>query len=502
MLNSVDKFLKKNGPSLSSEVTEFLIQKENISSAAARQRVSRSGGNVLRLDLSFPRRAKFLFLTEQAGTEIYWSRLEEALLKSKSAYGFAISALRARDGIMPSFHFEIACGSPVQQKKHLSANMVLQRLIRTNLLKETYVEGVGQCVYLGIHSNHFETLIPRLKARLLAEELILRGLYGWLRKLGFASYNQLKARAEGKNPIVSTTAWDLAGPSYLSPLVSFNNDSNSPNPGFVICDILLGHEVSEKDIQPFIQKLNALRSLRKVGKQLCFFVADSFSESAFKQLKAMGISPATTSVIFDNDIGKGLNELISLLSKVATDAISPEKVDTIFKTLGKVEGASNRLRGTLFEYMIAETMRSLNGSDVTLNRLCKTMNGVKEADVISVNHRDIRFIEGKGYNRNKRVTLEEVEYWLTQQIPVFRAFCLAHPDDWSRRNLTFEFWTTGEFTPEALERLTTAQQLTKKYSIEFLDAQKVTDVIKQTKATSLIKTFGDHFVHEPMIFAN
>ncbi len=110
MKNLVVQYLKSNDPSLSSEISEYLINKYGLSPTTARQRVSRGSKEVLRLNLNFPRRARFLFLSEQAGSQQYWWRLENALLTSNSAYGYAISALNARGGVMPKTHFEISCG--------------------------------------------------------------------------------------------------------------------------------------------------------------------------------------------------------------------------------------------------------------------------------------------------------------------------------------------------------------------------------------------------------
>lgn len=498
MSNSVHKYLKQHGPSLSSEISEFLCKELKISPQTARQRVSRAGKDVLRLELSFPRRAKFLFLKEQAGTGLYWLRLEEALLASNSAYGLAITALTERDGIMPKQYFEIACGAPIKQQKHLAASAVLNRLIGTKLVKEIHVEGIGDCIYLGLHTNHVSSLIPAMKARLFTEELILRGIQSWMRKLGFISYNQAAVRNPQQNPTVSTTAWDLAGPSYLSPLVSFPVDASKPNPGFVVCDVLLNREVSETGVRPYLQKLNALKSLKKVGKQLCFFVAHSFSEPAFNKLKSQGISPATTAAIFDNETAKGLKDLTYTLSEVATQALSPEKIDIIFNTLGKIEGAASRLRGALFEYIIAETMRGQGIQTVELNRLCQTSEGIKEADVICSNLQEVIFIEGKGYGLNNPVSKEEINYWLTKQIPIFRSYALLHPD-WKERKMTFEFWTTSKFTEEAVEILNTAQQNTKKYQIIYRDCKEVSTIIKESGNKALVKTFNEHYLKSPLI---
>ncbi len=498
MANLVEQYLKNHGPSLSSEITESLVKYHNLSAVAARQRVSRGSKEIYRLDLSFPRRAKFLYLKQQSGSELSWTRLELALLNSHSAYGYAISALRARGGVIPKSHFEIVCGSPIKQKKHLSASVVLNQMIRLKLLYEVYVEDIGTCVYLGLHINHLDSLIPAMKARLFVEELTLRGIYSWMRKLGFASYTQIKARTPEENPRVSTTAWDLAGPSYLSPLVSFKSGSTNPTPGFVVCDILLTQVVTEKDIDPFIKKLSSLRSLRNVGKQLSFFVANSYDQNAFKKLKALGVSPATTATIFDNEIGRGMTLLIELLAQVVSSSVPMESIDQIFKSVGKIDGASNRLRGALFEFVIADAMRLSYGNHVQLNKECKTDKGKKEADVISITSQQIRFIEGKGYNLNKRVTLDEVKYWLDEQVPVFRAYALAHPD-WQDAELVFEFWTTSSFEPDALNRLEKSKEITKKYQIEFKDHRGVTEHIAKTKSKSLISTYKEHFVNAPVV---
>ena len=498
MNDLVRLYLLENGPSLSSEITEYLILSHGLSSQAARQRVSRATQDILRLELSFPRRAKFLFLREQAGTGHYWGRLSEALLSCNSAYGFAISAIEERGGIIPKCHFEIICGAPIKQKKHLSANTVLTRLFNTNLLKEITVDGVGACVYLGLHANHVQSLIPHMKARLLAEDLLLRGITTWLRNLGFVSYNQVKTRSNEHNPVVSTTAWDLAAPSYLSPLVSGESNAGTIKSGFVVCDILLNSEVSEKGIQPFIQKLNSLRSLKNVGRQLFFFFASSYSESAFNKLKATGVSPATISSVFDKEVNSGMKELIELLSQVSRVGASGEKLDIIFKTLGKVEGAASRLRGALCEHVVAEAMRATGYNGVELNKFCRDVNGIqKEADVVASNNKEVLFIEGKGYNINKQVTKDEIDYWLIEQVPVFYKYCLSHPD-WKNKKFIFEFWTSGAFSDEALARLNNAKNATKKYQINYKNYNNVLSFIEESNTPALLKTYKEHFLNYPM----
>lgn len=494
--NHILKYLKTNGPSLSSDVSKHLVLEYGVSDAAARQQVSRVAGDVLKLDLSFPKNAKFLFTRDQSGTGAYWNNLEETLHKTNSIYGLGISALRARGGIMPKAYFAISCGSPIKQKGHVAAGEVLKKLTRANLVKEVYVEGVGDCVYLGIHVNHVQSLFPALKARQCAEDIILRGFKSWLKNLGFVSYNQANIRSLDRIlPTVSTTVWDLAAPSYLSPLVSFptKDGEKKVKPGFVVCDVLLNEIVTENDIKPFLRKLESLKSLKNVGKQLAFFLAYEYSPEAFAKLKSVGVSPGTILTIYDSQTARALRDLVAVLTSVLdTDVVSLENIDLIFNTIGKIEGAAGRLRGALFEFIVAESVRSIGYSNVVMNRICQTPKGSKEADVICVNHQEVRFIEAKAHSIRNRVSLEEIDNWLTKQIPIFRAFALGHTD-WKNLKLCFEFWTTGLFSEEAEDRLRKAISEVRMYNIVFKDMNDLSQEIKSTNNKALIKTYRDHF---------
>src|SRR4051812_42866149 len=106
----VEEYLRRNGPRLSSDVTNHLIEKFRLTPAAARKRVSRAEGSVRRLAyIPFPHKARFMYLERDFGSRMYWEALTEALLKTNSAYGFAIAALRQRGGLVPEKHFQIVC---------------------------------------------------------------------------------------------------------------------------------------------------------------------------------------------------------------------------------------------------------------------------------------------------------------------------------------------------------------------------------------------------------
>jgi hypothetical protein len=104
------------------------LRARDLAPAAARQALSRlpEGVRVLQ-GLPSPKRAQFLFLEKQFGTEEYWRALVASAHEASPAYSTAIVAVRARGGIVPSRHFDIICGSPIKQKRQLSAAKIAER---------------------------------------------------------------------------------------------------------------------------------------------------------------------------------------------------------------------------------------------------------------------------------------------------------------------------------------------------------------------------------------
>lgn len=126
-----------------------------------------------------------------------------------------------------------------------------------------------------------------------------------------------------------------------------------------------------------------LRSFRNVGPYLQIFAAEKFNGDAFQLLKQSGVIPATPVNLFGEEVTTGLQELSAVLNKTATlSTIDPAKFDNLFSKLEKITGASNQLRGTLFEYLAVEIMQKSGVSLVRLNRIYK--NGMGEADVVVV----------------------------------------------------------------------------------------------------------------------
>ncbi|HEX4739075.1 MAG TPA: hypothetical protein VH331_16100 [Allosphingosinicella sp.] len=496
MADLVEIILNERGPSLSSEVASELTNRARIGPAAARKRLSRAGGNVRRLaGVPFARNARFMYLEKQFGSAAYWSNLAAVLMKNNSALGYAIAALRQCAGMVPARQFPIVCGAPVRQLKHLSPETVLQRLGEAGLVKTIVVPALGECIALVQEDHYYSVHAAEMRARLITEGVLLAAVKDWLRKLGIASYDKVATRSDDPLPHVGTFVWDLSAPSYLGHMVRLSKQGER-KPGFVACDVNLTETMSLAGVLPFIRKCTTLRALRNVGPCLQILVADRFENNAFTTLRAHGIIAATPRTLFGTEIADALRELTSVLVNAANSLFESEKFEELFSTLGRIEGAANQLRGTLFEYMVAEAAKRIGLGDIWMNKIFKVAGkGQAEVDVLAVrSNQSVTAIECKGYSPRATIPEELFQRWLQHNVPISYASIKQHPD-WKNLPVTFEFWTTAPISTESLALFTKVKRELKesRYSIVLRQPRDVYLACQDTREHSLITAFEKHF---------
>ncbi|MBT2247002.1 hypothetical protein JQK15_26265 [Sphingobium sp. BHU LFT2] len=497
MAELVETILQRMGPSLSSDVAAELAKVAHISPEAARQRLSRARGKVRRLaGVPFPRNARFLYLEQQFGSPEYWWKLSAELMLNNSALGFALAALRQAGGMIPSRQFPIICGSPLRQMKHLSADTVLQYLSEAGLVKTVVVPALGECVALVQEEQYYSVRAADMRARLLTEDILITAVRDWLRKLGIASYNLVATRSDEQLPQIGTFVWDLSAPSYLGHMVRFSSGGDT-KPGFVACDVNLTERMTIQGVRPFIRKCTTLRALPKVGPCMQIFVADGYEPDAFRALRGAGIIAATPASLFGEEIANALHELTSVLSNVAFSSFEDGRFEELFSTLGRIEGAANQLRGTLFEYIAADAAKRLGLGDVWMNRIFKVDGkGKAEVDVLAIkaNH-SVTAIECKGYSPRATISDELFTRWLQHNVPVAYKGIREHPD-WKNLPVTFEFWTTAPISQDAFALFESAKsQLNpNRYNIELRGPVDVWQNCKQTGERSLMTAHQKHFL--------
>ncbi|RVK52858.1 hypothetical protein CN155_21345 [Sinorhizobium meliloti] len=503
MTDAIDDFLGYYGPCLTTDLSAYLETTFSIKPAAARQKVSRAKDIKRLAYLPFPRNARFVYLQKDFGSDRFWRSLIKALIDTNSAYGAAIAAIRARGGLIPKAHFPIACGAPIQQKKHLSPDTILQRLIQADLVDVRPFDGLGECVTLKQDPQYLAGPVENSRARLFVEEILLGAISTWVRNLGIVSYGKVATRDAVPLPMVGRTAWDLTAPSYLgflrpAPSPNGGDPNEKSKPGFFVADVLLGSRVDVEGVRPFIRKCQALRGLSRVSPCMQMFVADSYTKDARALLKQHGIIAATPRALFGDEVAEGLRETVHFFrSLAATSRFDPDEFDRIMRVFRRVEGAANQLRGTLLEFMAAEIARRRFGQHVFMNRVYKAPNGKEaEADVISDDgHKRLAFIESKATSAYSTVPDDQFKRWLQHNVPTLFQAVKAHPD-WKNRTVRFEFWATASLTAEsmALYERTRAELNPDRYSILLRTGNEIMDLCEDIGDDALVQAFEKHFM--------
>lgn len=496
--------LAADGPMASGALAAALAASLSITPAAARKRIERRALPVRAVKLVLPRGAQFLYLESQYGSPKFWDRLAEALMEGNGAYARAIRALTARGGIIPASHFAAAAGTSSGQRQ-IPGDEVVKRLVDAELLQLVEMPGLGPCVAFARGEPYLDDRFAEVRARLIAEKVVLQSIQEWAAKLGFGSFHSFKLRpsAIGDGPAVGQFIWDLSAPSFLGPLVNWA-DPARPKPGFLVVDVLLTEVVGVADISPFLYKCTALRQFRGVGRCMQLFVANRYSKEALNQIRRAGIVPATPEALFGTEVAKALLMLLQTLSEAAAKAVDPVLFSELFERLGKAEGAVGTLRGALFEYIVADVVRQTEPpADLTMNRIYREGGkDVAEVDVLLiVKNRYVRFIECKGILPGNHLSDEEVEKWLNKRIPVVLAQT-RRDNVLSKLEHRFELWVTGELTAEAKGMIAAAQALAdpKGYSIRVFYAADIEQQVRSLNDPSLRKVVEQHFLRAPMAF--
>lgn len=500
MQEQLESVLRDLGPSLSSAVAAELCRRFSLSEAAARQRIARREFPVRSLDLVFARGQSFLFIADDFQTERFFRALTTALESNNGAYARTLQAIGARGGVLPLKHLAAAAGLADVQSQ-LGVASVVARLVKADVLAEVDVPGQGACVsFRG--SASFDEPIRQMKARLVAEELLLGALKQWAQNLALGSYQLFNVRGDERTPLVGRFEWDLTAPSYISGLTTWDSAASKPKPGFLVADILLGRSaVDLRALRPFLYKCE---TLRRTGKSRCLqiFLAEGFTNEALREVRKYGVIPGRIDELFGRDVAKALKILLTTLTEVAGQAVDPEKFDLLFSSLGRFEGASGRLRGSLFEFVAAMLLTEDGWHNVVMNKIYREGGkDLAEVDMRAQKGDTTLFVECKGIAPGTQLDDGEVEHWLDKSIPTV-ATRTRQNEEFSNSRLKFELWTTGELSAAAKKMVADRKALVRptKYTLDVLygpDLEKMAAKHKR-RQPALLKVLQQHFLSSPL----
>ncbi len=500
--HQVQEALQRLGPSLSTKVASYLMNTYALTSTTARQRISRSGPDVLKLKgIRFPHRAEFIYLRSQYGSQIFFNRLISTLEETNIAYYYGLSALNSRGGILPINHFKIACAAPKMQSKQITVDLMIENLLATRLIKSITIPGIGECLALNnfseqdMYENHLD-----LKARVIAERIALQAIKEWVRRLGLGSYDMVLIRDESEDiPSAGPNYWDLSAPSYIYPLLGNKNSKGAKKPGSIVCDIYLGRMTID-GIKGFIKKCHNVRGFPNVSPMLQIFVADTYPSEVITEIKRIGAIAATMDTIFGKDVAQAIRELSAILKTTAKKIDDFEKLNHIFSSLTRIEGAANTLRGCLFEYISAAIARYYYSTDnIQVSKIVKDSIGNEaEIDVFVIARGGkLTIIECKGHKPMGYVDDKEVEKWIQKRIPTVRGYIKNHPD-YYKFEQNYEIWTNGRLTEKSKLFISTEQQKTDKYNISFREGDEIEKIARDSMDVGLHKSYIQHFTKNPL----
>ena len=489
----IETLLRRRGPMRASLVAKRLRADLKVSAEAARKRISRVKSPIRRFPVQlFPKGESFLYLQDQRTTERFWTSLHTALRAANSVHGYAIDSLLARGGVIPVADFSVISGAPRAMKKQVSSARLLNALTSAGVLKRIMYKGLGDCVAI----DRYELGIPDLggvRARRLAEGVVLDAVREWVRKLGIGSYNAVTIRGDDAERLVGQFRWDLTAPSYLLPL-----KRPGGKPGFVTADVFVDQHLDEFQIRHFTRKAQLVK-VTIPSPVLPILIADGFSPKALREGKSTGVMMVTPTNLFGQRVGEALRELVrTLRNAAAVAAKDPAKLAKLVEDLSEIEGAAGNLRGVLFELIAAHLARlDAVSVDVGVTARDPTTGRSADIDVLKIKSKAAcTCIECKGKGPGGEVTLAEVDAWLAR-IPTFRAH-LSRQQRFREAQMSFELWTTGKFTPDALARLELEKGQRTKSPIKWNDGPVVSEIAKGAKEKAIRVALDNHFLKHPL----
>ena len=110
--------------------------------------------------------------------------------------------------------------------------------------------------------------------------------------------------------------------------------------------------------------------------------------------------------------------------------------------------------------------------------------------LLCVAEHTVTVYECKGYKSNIKKT--DVETWVTQKIcHIYKA--LKQEQRFQNANISFEFWTTSDFEPEALTYLKDVSVKTTKYGIRWKEKKAILDYSKTKNLSQMRALIKEHY---------
>ena len=496
--DSIARALINEGPARTARLVTILTHQLNISAQAARQRLSRAHTPVERYPRRLlPKGEVFFCLTDQRNTERFWVNLLRDLRETGAVYACAIDGLEARGGLVPVDEFDKVSGAPIALKKQISSQQTAGQLVDLRVMEKRTVDGLGYCFAANPRAIIRPLGAGHIKARRLAEAVMLDGLRQWAWKNGIGTRDTIAIRGENHPLQVGQFKWDMTGPCYLLPLRRGRFAH-----GFVVADVFAEAELDAYQIRYFIRKAQIYQKTSNSGALFPILMAESFTRDALTAGHKAGLLLTTPRHLFGRTVARALVELVSTLKRIADHASTDvEALSDLLTRLAEIEGRAGNMRGILFELMVARIAVHAWGGRVDIGvRHTRREDGRSvELDVVCEGAQEVHVIECKGKSPGGIVSLEEVEDWI-RKLPVMQDYVATRDYLGSYRQI-YEFWTTGAFEQDALEKLKVEKANRTKRPINWQEGTNVRQIVKSRGLKSIGEALDQHFLRHPLTYS-
>lgn len=497
-IDETQALIREIGPALTTKYIAAL-KARGVAESTARKRIQRATTQHTKLaGIRFEKNTRFIFSERDYGTREFWRNFEESCYTHGKSYWAAITNLRARGGACRLERFEQVSGAPIERRGQLSPASVMERLQAVKCLEE-HIE--GEQVYVRLQSRYFKNApIEVIRANELAEFVALHGIKEWARRLGFGSYDVFKMRDEDELPIVSGIAFDLSAPSYFRPLLQVIN--GAAKPGFLVCDINLHESISKAEVEAYVRKCDAAAFSPNIGRIMPMLVADVFTAEGLDLAKSKGILAITVENLFGTELAKALRDLVRLLTDTgATAAVNPDHLSKVLRSLTKIEGAADNLRGALFELVVGSLVKDVEGGSLKTGLKISDLGTSEKAEIdVQLDKRDhagFLIVECKAKNPGGRVSHKEVKRWYENRVPLIHRILNTSFKE-VERPFHFEIWTNGIFAESALTWLEQQSKTCDGYTVDWKDGAALKRYAARASSASLTKMLNEHYFKNPM----
>jgi hypothetical protein len=230
---------------------------------------------------------------------------------------------------------------------------------------------------------------------------------------------------------------------------------------------------------------------------MAILVATWFEPDVLKRGRDAGILLATPRNLFGENIENALKEIVRTLSDAAIVATEEsDRIESIFKSLSGFEGSMQQLRGPLFELIVGHCLHRSEEGSVDINRdvIAPVAGQRVNIDVLHTQGtQNVSAYECKGRLSEASISRDEVEDWITRQVPRILEYIRSRDELKNRNKISFAFWTTGRFAPDAVSYLKERKLSTRRYSVDWKDGQEVRRFATENGLSGVVRMLDDYY---------